>query len=115
LTGKTGRTNIRTEGKRQGLERASPPRSGAPSCWRRADPEKGAPNDFPSIVVGEDFALGKHRRGDVKALCAMGWDVVTCPLQAGADGRTISSSAMRAAIELARAPARVTPGEVAAT
>jgi FAD synthase len=60
-----------------------------------------------ALCVGEDFTLGRHRRGDVNALCTMGIEVDTFPLQDGVDGRKISSSAMRAAIELARAPRSV--------
>jgi riboflavin kinase/FMN adenylyltransferase len=47
--------------------------------------------------VGEDFALGRGREGDVAALRAMGVDVVTVPLMCEPGRREkISSSLLRA-------------------
>jgi riboflavin kinase/FMN adenylyltransferase len=54
------------------------------------------------LCVGEDFALGRNRTGDVAALRNLGMDVMTVPFVLGADGRRVSSSALRSA----RAPER---------
>jgi riboflavin kinase/FMN adenylyltransferase len=49
------------------------------------------------LCVGEDFALGRGRRGDVAWIRAMGVEVVTPPFVLAANGHKVSSSAMRRA------------------
>ena len=58
--------------------------------------------DMQALCVGEDFALGRGREGDLPALRALGVEVISVPLvhEAGR-GEKISSSALRA--RLARA------------
>jgi riboflavin kinase/FMN adenylyltransferase len=60
-----------------------------------------------ALCVGEDFALGRAREGDVPALRALGVDVVTVALlqEAGRGGK-ISSSALRARLAAASRPQR---------
>lgn len=57
-----------------------------------------------ALCVGEDFALGRGREGDVRALRAMGVEVVTEPLlcEAGRPEK-ISSSVLRARLAVAHA------------
>ena len=48
------------------------------------------------LCVGEDFALGRGRGGDVATLRTLGLDVVTVPLVRGGDGGKLSSLGLRA-------------------
>jgi riboflavin kinase/FMN adenylyltransferase len=62
-----------------------------------------------ALCVGEDFALGRAREGDVGALRALGVDVITVPLVHELErGEKISSSTLRA--RLAHAAAAPAPG-----
>ncbi|MBE2315942.1 hypothetical protein DVA67_008145 [Solirubrobacter sp. CPCC 204708] len=56
-----------------------------------------------ALCVGEDFALGRGREGDVPALRALGVDVVTVPLVREAGHEKISSSVLRARLAVAHA------------
>jgi riboflavin kinase/FMN adenylyltransferase len=51
-----------------------------------------------ALCVGEDFALGRERAGDVTTLRTFGLEVVAVPCVPAADGRKVSSSTLRAAI-----------------
>jgi riboflavin kinase/FMN adenylyltransferase len=53
--------------------------------------------DVKALCVGEDFALGRGREGDVPGLRELGLTVVACPLVTGPDGAKVSSSALRSA------------------
>jgi FAD synthase len=55
------------------------------------------------LCVGEDFALGRGRGGDVATLRALGLEVVTLPLVRDRDGGKISSSRLRAEAAARRA------------
>jgi riboflavin kinase/FMN adenylyltransferase len=61
------------------------------------------------LCVGEDFALGRGRRGDVGQIRDMGVEVITPPLVLAASGNKVSSSAMRRARAAAGRPAIPTP------
>jgi riboflavin kinase / FMN adenylyltransferase len=50
------------------------------------------------LCVGEDFALGRAREGDIAALAALGLEVHAVPLLRGPGGRKISSSDLRTAV-----------------
>lgn len=65
----------------------------APTFVRKLKQELGA----EALCVGEDFALGRGRAGDVPALRALGLEVATCSLVRDAEGTKISSSLLRAA------------------
>jgi len=51
--------------------------------------------DAAVLCVGEEFALGRGREGNVAAIRAMGVEVITPPLVLAADGRKVSSSELR--------------------
>lgn len=50
------------------------------------------------LCVGEDFALGRRREGDVDALRDFGLEVITPEFVRAEDGRKLSSSTMRRAL-----------------
>jgi len=54
--------------------------------------------ELKALCVGEEFALGRGRAGDVETLRKLGLEVVAVPCVPAADGRKVSSSTLRAAI-----------------
>jgi riboflavin kinase/FMN adenylyltransferase len=56
-----------------------------------------------ALCVGEDFALGHGREGDVEAIRELGLEVITPEFVRAADGRKLSSSTMRLAIAQSQA------------
>jgi riboflavin kinase/FMN adenylyltransferase len=54
-----------------------------------------------ALYVGEDFALGRARTGDVTALRELGLEVLTHPLVCDRSGSKLSSSKMRADLRAA--------------
>ena len=92
---------------------SSGPREPRRVCWRLAALEPGAfvarplagPFRLPTLVVGEGFALGRGRSGDVARLRAIGaregFDVVAVPLLE-LDGAPVSSTRVRGLLEAGR-------------
>lgn len=56
-----------------------------------------------ALCVGEDFALGRGREGDVHALRGLGLEVITPDFARAEDGRKLSSSTMRLALAQSQA------------